>query len=159
MPDRIRRIGVPSAILLLLGVVVAGLLLGTGRPPDRAYELEQRLRCPVCKSVSIAESQSDTAVAMRATVTEQISTGRRDEEIIDYFTARYGDWVLMDPPASGRTLPLWLLPLGVAAAGVLFVLTRRRPTATPTDLTDDDRTRVAEAVDRLRALPAEDDRL
>lgn len=159
MADRIRRIGVPGAILVLLGVVVAGLLLGTGRTPDRAYELEQRLRCPVCKSVSIAESQSDTAVAMRATVEEQISAGRSDEEIVDYFTARYGRWVLMDPPASGGTLPLWLLPLVAAAAGFLVVLSRRRPAANPAPVTDADRARVAEAVGRLRASAEEEDRL
>ena len=64
MRDRVRRAGVLGAIVVLLGVAVAGLVFGTGRPTDRAYELEQRLRCPVCKSVSIAESMSDTAVAM-----------------------------------------------------------------------------------------------
>ena len=83
MRDRVRRAGVLGAIVVLLGVAVAGLVFGTGRPTDRAYELEQRLRCPVCKSVSIAESMSDTAVAMRATVDDQIEAGRSDDLTID----------------------------------------------------------------------------
>ena len=160
MHDRVRRAGVLGAILVLLGVVAVGLLSGSGRPADRAYELEQRLRCPVCKTVSIAESMSDTAVAMRATVEEQIEAGRSDDEIITYFTDRYGEWVLMDPPASGDTLPLWLIPLGVAAAAVALLLTRRRADDEPGELSDADRERVSAAVDRMRAsAPSEEESL
>ena len=161
MPDRLRRAGVLGTIVMLLGVVVAGLVFGSGRPADRAYELEQRLRCPVCKSVSIAESMSDTALAMRATVEEQIEAGRSDEEIIAYFTDRYGRWVLMDPPATGDTLLLWLIPLGGAAAGVALVFNRRRAPveATAPALSDADLERVREAVAGMRATAAEEDRL
>ena len=160
MRDRVRRAGVLGAIVVLLGVVAIGLVSGSGRPDDRAYELAQRLRCPVCKTVSIAESMSDTAVAMRATVEEQIEAGRSDDEVIAYFTDRYGEWVLMDPPARGETLPLWLIPLGVAAAAVALVLTRRRPPEVPGELSDADRERVSEAVHRMRAAAApEEERL
>lgn len=159
MPERLRRASVLGAILVLLGVVAAGLLSGSGRPADRAYDLEQRLRCPVCKTVSIAESMSDTAVAMRATVQQQVEAGRSDEEIIAYFTDRYGEWVLMDPPAQGDTLPLWLIPVAAAAAGVALLLIRRRPVVEPGDLTDADRERVSEAVARMRATADDEDPL
>lgn len=159
MGERVRRAGVLGAILLLFGVVAAGLVLGGGRPADRAYELEQRLRCPVCKTVSIAESMSDTAVAMRAEVEEQIEAGRSDQEIVDWFTARYGEWVLMDPPAEGETLPLWLVPLGVAAVGALVVATRRRPAGDAPPLAEAERARVAEALARMRPEDDEGDRL
>lgn len=159
MRDRVRRAGVLGAILVLLGVVAVGLVAGSGTPADRAYELQQRLRCPVCKTVSIAESMSDTAVAMRATVEEQIEAGRSDEEIIVWFTERYGEWVLMDPPASGDTLPLWLIPLGVAAAAVALLLSRRRPADVPGELSDADRERVSAAVDRMRTSAPLEDRL
>lgn len=149
----------PATILALLAVVVAGLLSGGGRPADRAYELEQRLRCPVCKSVSIAESMSDTALAMRTVVEQQIQAGRSDDQIIGYFTARYGRWVLMDPPTSGDTLALWLIPVGVALAGLVLVLTRRRSRGDPVELTDTERRQVAEAVDRMRATADRGDRL
>lgn len=160
MRERVRRAGLLGAIILLLGVVTVGLVSGPGRPADRAYELEQRLRCPVCKTVSIAESMSGTAVAMRATVEQQIEAGRSDEEIITYFTDRYGDWVLMDPPASGGMLPLWLIPLGVTAAAVALLLTRRLPADQPEELSEADRERVAAAVNRLRAAaPPDEERL
>lgn len=105
MSSRVVRIGTVAATVLLLAVAVIGLLRGGPAPVDRAYELEQRLRCPVCKSVSIAESGSDTAVAMRQVVTEQIAAGRSDAEIVDYFRARYGDWVLLDPRHAAA--PAW----------------------------------------------------
>ena len=159
MGERVRRAGVLGAILVLLGVIAAGLVLGGGRPADRAYELEQRLRCPVCKTVSIAESMSDTAVAMRGEVEQQVDAGRSDQEIIDWFTARYGEWVLMDPPAEGDTLPLWLVPLGVAIAGALLVASRRRPAADTPPLAEDDRARVAEALARMRTEDDDGDRL
>lgn len=151
MPDRIRGLAILGVLVALLAVVVTGLASGAGRPADRAYELEQRLRCPVCKSVSIAESMSDTAVAMRATVEEQIDAGRSDEEIIDYFVGRYGEWVLMDPPVGGSTLALWLIPLGAAAVGVILLAMRRRKPEKVPELSPGDRERVASAVARLRA--------
>mgnify|MGYP002779636942 CR=1 FL=1 len=161
MRERTGRAGVLALVLLLLAVVVAGLTAGGGAAGDRAYELESRLRCPVCKTVSIAESLSDTAAAMRATVEQQIEAGRSDEEIIEYFTDRYGEWVLMDPPVRGDMLALWLVPLLALLAGVAVIVGRRsRPVAAPPDLSEEDRARVASAVVRMRsAIDDDEDRL
>jgi len=127
MRSRLAQVGIAAVILGLLTVAVVGLLRGSG-PTDRAYRLEQQVRCPVCQSVSIADSPSQTAQAMRDEVQRQIRAGRTDQQIIDYFRARYGDWVQLDPPAHGVTLAVWLLPLAAAAIGVTVVLTlvRRR---------------------------------
>lgn len=153
MAERRRRAGsvaVAAAILGLLAAVVV-TLVSAGRPaPDRVQELAQQLRCPVCKSVSIAESPSDTATAMRQVVAEQVAAGRSDAEIIGYFRARYGDWVWLDPPARGTTLLLWLLPAAAVIAGAALVATRarRRDGPAPAPL---DRARVDAAVARARA--------
>ncbi|PXY25377.1 cytochrome c-type biogenesis protein [Prauserella muralis] len=148
---RLLQAGLALAIVALLAVAVVGLLTARPGTPDRAYELEQRLRCPVCKSVSIAESPSETAEAMRAVVADQVAAGRSDQEIIDYFRARYGDWVLLDPPASGSTLALWMLPVAaVVIGGAVLVLLRRRP---PQDesLTSEERDQVRRAVEQARS--------
>lgn len=155
MPDRRRTASVVIviAVLGLLAVTVVALLTATRPAPDRVQELAERLRCPVCKSVSIAESQSDTAVAMRGVVAEQVAAGRSDPEIVDYFRARYGDWVLFDPPAAGVTLALWLIPVAVAVLGAGAVLTgmRGRPGGPEPALSGPDRDRVDAAVARARA--------
>ncbi|MGH3951238.1 MAG: cytochrome c-type biogenesis protein, partial [Pseudonocardiaceae bacterium] len=108
---------------------------------------------PVCRSVSIAESPSETAEVMRLAVAQQVTAGRSDEQIIDYFRARYGDWVLLDPPASGSTLPLWVLPFaGAVAGGFALLVLRRRRTAAATDLTPGQRERVERAVEQARTV-------
>lgn len=154
MRSRAVNLGIAAAAVALLAVSAIGLLIGGTGDTDRGYELEQRLRCPVCTSVSIAESQSDTAVAMRVVVAEQIAAGRSDAEIIDYFRARYGDWVLIDPPVRGRTTLVWLLPAGAALVGLTAVLFRARRAPPPADLSPADRARVAAVLARGR--PAEE---
>ncbi|WP_216214737.1 cytochrome c-type biogenesis protein [Amycolatopsis aidingensis] len=150
MRSRLVYGGTALAVLALLGAAVAGLLTGGPGARDRVYELEQRLRCPVCQSVSVAESPSESAEAMRAVVAEQVAAGRSDQQIIDYFRARYGDWVLLDPPASGATLPLWLLPAGALAGGAVVLFLRRRRPEPDDELTPAQREHVAHALDRAR---------
>jgi cytochrome c-type biogenesis protein CcmH len=159
--ERWRHVAAVMLIVGLVGVTVIGLLSGPSVPQDRAVELEQRLRCPVCKSVSIAESGSDTAAAMRQIVSEQVAAGHSDQQIVDYFRARYGNWVLLDPPLGGDTAVLWLLPGVAAVVGLALVVTRRRranatdaaaPELPPRSVID-----VTAAVDRMRAERREDD--
>lgn len=150
-----------AGVLALLGVVLAQLVSGSGSGGDRAYELEQRLRCPVCKSVSIAESPSETATAMRQAVQEQVAAGRSDQEIVDYFRARYGDWVLLDPPVRGTTLWLWLLPAVVVLGGTagIAALARKRRQRITAHLPDEQREQVARAVEYARAKYRREDLL
>lgn len=146
---------IAAAIVAMLALAVAGLASGRGERVDRAAELETRLRCPVCKQVSIQDSPSETAAAMRRLVRAQVKTGRSDEEVVDFFRARYGDWILLDPPAAGRTRWLFMLPAVVAAAGLLVVASRAAGSApAPEGLDADARARVAAS---LAALPRRDD--
>lgn len=151
MRDIVARRGSWILTVLLLSVATAGLLAGSRKPTDRAYGLEQRLRCPTCQSVSVADSPSETAAAMRSTIAEQVTSGRSDQEILGYFRARYGAWVLFDPPASGATLVVWVLPVLAAAVGaVALVVIVRRPEPT-VPLEPEERARVlAEARDYAR---------
>lgn len=151
------RLWLGGLIAALLAVVAIGLLTAEPSGQDRAYALEQRLRCPTCKSVAITESQSQTAASMRQIVADQVAAGRSDEQIIAYFTDRYGQWVLLDPPVGGQTLLLWLLPLLAAGTGVIVLVTRsRRPAEEPGDLPEPERHRIEAALQEYRSR-AEDD--
>ena len=86
------------------------------------------LRCLVCRSESIADSNATLAADLRREVEAQIRAGRTDQQIYDFMTARYGDFVLMEPPVVPRTLLLWAGPalfLVVGVAVVLVVVRRR----------------------------------
>ncbi len=116
-------------VVVAAAVVIMGLGLflspSTG-PADRVETLGKQLRCPVCQTVSVAESPSETAKAMREIITEQVAAGRTDEEIIAFFVDRYGQWVILEPPASGRTLIVWLLPPAALLVGLWVALGRKR---------------------------------
>lgn len=98
-------------------------------PKSRAPEVDESLalaigrtlRCPVCQGMPISESPSDMAQAMMKRVRELQAEGKSREEIITYFTQRYGDWVLLEPRASGINWFLWLLPPFALLAGFLVL--------------------------------------
>lgn len=81
----------------------------------RARALDHELRCVVCQSESVASSNANWAEDARRTVRELISDGSTDEEVMDFFVARYGEFVLMSPRVSGSNWLLW-------AAGPLMLL-------------------------------------
>ncbi|HEY5097249.1 MAG TPA: cytochrome c-type biogenesis protein CcmH [Acidimicrobiales bacterium] len=121
---------------VLGAVLVVALVLGSGiltsSPPtdaQRAAAVESVVRCPTCEDLSVAQSTAPTAVAVRAAVTQQIAEGRSDPQVEAYLVDRYGSSIVLDPPARGWSLLVWLLPLlggGAAVAALVVVLVRRR---------------------------------
>lgn len=112
--------------VVLASVVVVGLVMGDSAPQDRVDSLGSRIKCPVCQGEAIGDSPSETARAMVEIVEEKVAAGEMDSQIVAYFTARYGDGILLDPPFAGRTLLVWLLPVAAVAGGVWMIMTRRR---------------------------------
>ena len=95
-----------------------------------AHAIGQRLRCPVCQGMPISESPSEMAQAMMAKVREMQGEGKSRDQIIDYFTERYGDWVLLEPRKDGVLILLWTLPPIALLVGLLVL--RRYAKRTPT---------------------------
>jgi cytochrome c-type biogenesis protein CcmH len=99
----------------------------------RARALQRQLRCLVCQGESIDESGATLAADLRHLVRQQIADGKSDSQIKDYLVARYGDFILMQPPLQADTYVLWLAPFVVllGAGGVVFwVIRRARPSDT-----------------------------
>lgn len=93
----------------------------------RYEEMINELRCLVCQNQTIADSNAELALDLRDKVANLIREGRSDAEIIEYVTARYGDFVLYRPPVQTNTLLLWLGPfLLLLTAGVVLIFTVRR---------------------------------
>src|SRR5512134_3812499 len=76
----------------------------------RVLRIAGELRCLVCQNQTIADSHADLAQDLRRQVREMIRQGKSDAEIIDYMTARYGDFVLYRPPLKSTTALLWFGP-------------------------------------------------
>ena len=133
MSDSIRKIIAAVVTIALAAIVVVGLVQGDKSDEDRARAIGSRVKCPVCQGVAIADSPSETARAMMDVVEERIADGWSDNQIIDYFSERYTDSIVIDPPFAGNTLLVWLLPLLAVVAGVFMIFTRRKAPAAKSD--------------------------
>lgn len=112
------------AVALALGLTLAAPafaadpaeMLKDPKLEQRAEKLGKELRCLVCQSESIEDSNADLARDLRIIVREQIQAGSTDEQVKKFVVDRYGDYVLLRPPFKASTLVLWVGPF------VLFVL-------------------------------------
>ncbi len=129
---------------LRLSVFICGMLLSFTLPAwaapvqedplDRAVlEIARDLRCTVCQNQPVAESNADLARDMRKIIREQLVAGKSRAEIVDYFVARYGDYVLMKPPTERAGLLLWVAPplLFIALVLLGWFFLRQRSHAPP----------------------------
>ena len=93
----------------------------------RATRLASELRCPVCQGLSIQDSPSPLALQMKDLIRTQVGQGQSDAEIRGYFVSKYGEWVLLEPRASGFNLVVYVLPAVALLAGIgLLVVAVRR---------------------------------
>jgi len=103
----------------------------------RMLHITAELRCLVCQNQTIADSHADLAIDLRQQVREMLQKGQTDQQILDYMTARYGDFVLYRPPVKSTTLLLWVGPGVMLVAGlVMLVLILRRRSRMPADKFD-----------------------
>ena len=112
----------------------------------RARALSQELRCLVCQNQSIDESNADLAHDLRVLLRQRLAAGDTDRQVLDYVVARYGVFVLLDPPFAPATYLLWLTPPALLlGAGTLLVLRarRRRPDPELPALSEEERDRAA----------------
>ena len=129
-----------AALLCALLLVPAALavqpdeILADQALEERARDLSKELRCVVCQNEAIDTSNAGMARDMRVLLRERLVAGDSDDEVRDFFVARYGDYVLMNPPIKAPTYVLWFGPavvLLLAAAFVWRAARRRKATAAP----------------------------
>ena len=135
------------ALWLLAGPVLAvepGEMLDDPALEARAREISAGLRCPVCRNESIDESNAGVAADLRLMVRERLVAGDSDEEVVAAVVARYGEYVLLTPQATGANWVLWLAApaLALGGLGIGLMAIRRRPVAAPEDLSEDERARL-----------------
>jgi len=131
-------------IAILLGAMLLAtqaLAIDTGRAFDdpaqqeRYERLIKDLRCLVCQNQSIADSNALLASDLRREVREMMIAGQSDDQIREFMTTRYGDFVLYRPPVSPRTWLLWSAPvlLLLGGLGIAAMVVMRRMRAAKAD--------------------------
>ena len=139
--------------LILIVLLVSGpAWAGEARPlaDDPAAEarlkhLAVELRCLVCQNQTLADSNAPLAEDLRREVREMIAKNMSDQEIIEFLTARYGDFVLYRPPLKATTTLLWVGPfvlLTIGATALVITLRRRANKVVDAPITEDEHRRV-----------------
>ena len=90
---------------------------------ERLYlDLIAELRCVKCQNQNLAESNAELAQDMREKTYQMIVEGKTRNDVVNYMTARYGDFVLYRPPFKAKTLLLWIGPVLLLFFGLYFLL-------------------------------------
>jgi cytochrome c-type biogenesis protein CcmH len=114
----------------------------------RVAGLAHELRCLVCQNQSLAESNAPLAVDLRNQIREQLAKGASEGDVREFMVARYGDFVLYNPPLKASTVALWAGPFVLLVAGALLLwrrLARRREPEPP--LSEAQRSRAAKLLE------------
>jgi cytochrome c-type biogenesis protein CcmH len=112
---------------------------------QRMIKLAEDLRCLVCQNESLAGSRAELAQDLRREIRDQMRAGKSDEQVVEYLTQRYGDFVLYKPPLKPATWLLWFGPfvLLIGAGGGYYLYLRRRAGHVGDDaLSEEERKRV-----------------
>lgn len=100
---------------------------------ERYQHFVAELRCPKCQNQNLAGSDAPIAADLRRELHRLLLEGKSDREIVDFMVARYGEFILYDPPLNAKTAALWLAPFAFLLGGgvALVVLLRRRAQPAP----------------------------
>lgn len=125
MSDRGRSLITATSIVVM---TVALLFLISTQPAtvNRVEDIGARIKCPVCQGESIANSPSPMAEDMMDLVSERVAAGFSDQQIVDELLTSYSGALLLDPPASGNTLVLWVAPVAALVVGLAVIVWWKR---------------------------------
>ena len=147
--NRYRLLSIAAVLLAVAAPVAAQERLFEAQPQDNtslltdtvaavldseAAEIAAQLRCPVCSGQSVLESNSSIAQEMQAVIRERLGNGENEEQILAYFVASYGDWIILKPRPIGLNLLVYVLPAVAVILGVgwLIMLFKKWSSAAPT---------------------------
>jgi cytochrome c-type biogenesis protein CcmH len=101
---------------------------------DRINEVAEQMNCPTCVGINLADCRTQTCEQWRGQIGDLVEEGYSDQEVLDFFATRYGNQVLLEPPKSGSTLLLWILPVAAIIGGgswLIYTLRRWNKTKAP----------------------------
>ena len=85
-------------------------------------KIHKNLRCLVCQGQSVYDSDSEFAVSLKLVVQNKIKQGLSEDQIYNFLTDKYGEWILYDPKFNKNTYLLWFLPLLILLLGGAIIM-------------------------------------
>jgi cytochrome c-type biogenesis protein CcmH len=101
-------------LLVAIGYLFPAVVIAQEEPTyDEINNIASKLNCPTCSGISLSDCPTVTCQQWRDQIGDLLKKGYTEEEVLNYFVTQYGQQVLQEPPRTGSTLFLWMLP-GVA---------------------------------------------
>ena len=113
----ILALGVTLGLLLVADYWLPTNVLAQEPSYDQINEVAKELNCPTCAGLNLSDCRTQTCTQWREQIGDLLKQGYSNQEVLDYFVAQYGSQVLQEPPKSGLTLALWVLPFIALLAG------------------------------------------
>ena len=107
---------------LIIILLVASQSIFASEKQIDPKEIQKNLRCLVCQGQSIADSNSDFAITLKLVVKDLIKKGKTEEEIYDFLSEKYGDWILYNPKLNSGNFLLWSIPYIVLFLGGVIIV-------------------------------------
>lgn len=110
--------------LLVIGLVfilLTGSVLAQEPTDDEVNSVAEHLNCPTCQSLNLSDCNTQTCVQWRDQIRDLLADGYSQQEVLDWYVARYGEQVLQEPLKRGIGLYVWLLPILGLLAGTIWL--------------------------------------
>lgn len=98
---------------------------------ERYKALSQEFRCLVCQNQNLADSGAGLATDLKQEIIRLLEAGKTDNQIRDFLSKRYGDFVLYRPRVAPTTWVLWAGPFAlllIVCAMLIWHLKRKKVT-------------------------------
>ena len=107
--------------ILIILTLFSQNIFADGNLDKKAREINKKIRCVVCQSQSIDDSDSLLARDLRVLIKDKLKEGKNEKEIIDFLVERYGEFILLKPRFNTNTYFLWLAPIIIILSGLFLI--------------------------------------
>ncbi len=88
--------------------------------------LIDEFRCPKCQNANLAGSDSPIAQDLKHKTYILVKQGQTDDQIRQYMTSRYGEFISYKPPIKRSTWALWFAPPLILFLALIIWFVRAR---------------------------------
>ena len=121
------KIYINSSLISFLLIIISYLALAnendfkTNSITNKTREIAQNIKCLVCQNQSIDESNSELAKDLKKLIKEKLEAGLDENDVYQFLSDRYGDYILLKPPLNKNTILLWFLPFIILVLSTVYI--------------------------------------
>lgn len=87
-------------------------------------ELTSKLRCMTCQNQTIYDSDADFSKDIKKIIRKKLNEGGTKNEIAEFLSERYGEYILFEPRFDRKNSFLWIFPFIILIVSAIFLIRR-----------------------------------